>query len=227
MAFVSTDNLYNFRDLGGLRLRDGGVTRHGVFARSNIILNITPEETEMLRGKGFTTIVDLRTAAELEKYPHALRDAQGFTYLHRKFDDWWRDPFYSPEESAMYYIMLTLLRDNARGVLTTLAETEGGAMFNCHAGKDRTGITAALLLMIAGAEDREIIDDYHKTYTARWGEQPEEELLGKVKLLPVAENMEIFLDMFRARYGNVRDYCAWIGMTSQQVDRIHDKLVGC
>ena len=46
--YQPTDNLYNFRDLGGLKLRNGGETRYGVFARSNIILDITPEETEKM-----------------------------------------------------------------------------------------------------------------------------------------------------------------------------------
>ncbi len=61
--YTPTDNLYNFRDLGGLKLRDGGETLHGAFARSNIILDITSQETESLKRQGFTTIVDLRTAA--------------------------------------------------------------------------------------------------------------------------------------------------------------------
>ena len=224
--FIPDNNLYNFRDLGGYRLKKGGVTRSGVFARSNIILDITPEETEMLKQKGFTTIVDLRTEAEIDKYVHQLRNAPGFTYLHRKCDNWWRDPFYSPEESAMYYIMLTLLKDNVRGVLATLADVEGGVVFNCHAGKDRTGTTAALLLMIAGVEDKDIIDDYAKTYTARWGDAPKEELLGKQKLLPVAENMEMFLAMFKTKYGSVDEYCAWIGLPKEKVDRIREKFVG-
>lgn len=223
--FTPTDNLYNFRDLGGYRLKQGGVTRTGVFARSNIILEITPEETEMLKQKGFTTIVDLRTAEEIDKYRHQLRDVPGFTYLHRKCDNWWRDPFYSPEESAMYYIMLTLLKDNIRGVLSTLADAEGGAMFNCHAGKDRTGTTAALLLMIAGVEDKDIIDDYAKTYTARWGDTPREKLIGKQRLLPLPENMEIFLAMFKAKYGTVDEYCAWIGMPKKKVEKIRGKFV--
>ena len=41
-----TENLYNLRDLGGLELKNGEKTLYGAFARSNIILNITNEETE-------------------------------------------------------------------------------------------------------------------------------------------------------------------------------------
>ena len=224
--YQPTDNLYNFRDLGGLKLRNGGETRHGVFARSNIILDITPEETEMLKQKGFTTIVDLRTEAELEKYHHVLREHPDFTYIHSKCDDWWRDQFYTVEESAMYYIMLLLHRDNVRAILTHLADAEGAVMFNCHAGKDRTGITSALILLIAGVEDKEIIDDYAKTYKARWGDTPLEELWMKQRLLPIPENMEMFLAMLRARWGDVEGYCRFIDLPYDKVLSIRRKLTG-
>ena len=222
-----TENLYNLRDLGGLELKNGGKTLCGAFARSNIILKITPEETEMIKQQGFTTIVDLRTEAELEKFPHMLREHPDFTYIHSKCDDWWRDPFYTPEEAAMYYIMLLLHRDNMRAILTHLADTEGGVIFNCHAGKDRTGVTAALLLLIAGARDSEIIDDYAKTYSARWGNAPLEELWKKQqRLIPLPENMEIFLAMLRARWSNVEGYCRYIDLPHDKVLAIRRKLTG-
>jgi len=220
-----TENLYNFRDLGGLRLRNGGTTQSGVFARSNIIQKITPQETEFLKTQGYRNIVDLRTAAELEKYPHILRDDPDFTYIHSKCDDWWRDPFYTVEEAAMYYIMLLLHRDNIRAILTHLADAEGGVIFNCHAGKDRTGVTAALLLMIAGAEDSEIIADYAKTYTAAWdGIMPLEELWKNKRLVPLPENMELFLAMFRARFTDIEGYCRFIGLPSEKLSAIRRKL---
>ena len=58
---------------------------------------------------------------ELEKYVHQLSEHPDFTYIHAKCDNWWRDPFYGVEESAMYYMMLVLLYDNLRGVLTAIA----------------------------------------------------------------------------------------------------------
>ena len=225
--FQPTDNLYNFRDLGGLNLRSGGETRHGAFARSNVILQITPEETEALKQMGYTTIVDLRTEAELEKYPHMLREHPDFTYIHSKCDDWWRDPFYTVEEAAMYYIMLLLHRDNVRAILTHMADTEGGVMFNCHAGKDRTGITSALLLLIARVRDEDIIADYAKTYTARWdGVTPIEQLWPSKRLVPIPENMEMFLAMMRARWGDVEGYCRYIDLPYDKVLSIRRKLTG-
>ena len=224
--FVPPHNLYNFRDLGGHRLKQGGMTKYGAIARSNIMLEATEQEITRLKSLGFTTIVDLRTEMELEQYNHALREHPDFTYIHAKCDNWWRDPFYSAEESAMYYMMLTLLHDNMRGVLTAIADAKGGVVFNCHAGKDRTGTTAAICLLLAGVEDRDIIDDYAVTYTTRWGDTPVEQLLGKKKLLPIPENMELFLAMFRARYGTAEEYCRIIGLPHEKVLAIRHKLTG-
>ena len=219
-------NLFNFRDLGGYRLKNGGTTQCGTIARSNILLHASEEDIAKLKELGFTTIVDLRTEMELEKYVHQLSNHPDFTYIHAKCDNWWRDPFYGVEESAMYYMMLVLLYDNIRGVLTAIADAESGVVFNCHAGKDRTGITAALCLMIAGAEDRDIIDDYAKTYDSYWGDTPKEELLGQKKLIPVAEVMERFLAMFRARFGTVEEYCRIIGLPREKMLTIRRKLTG-
>ena len=218
-------NLFNFRDLGGYRRKNGITTKCGAIARSNLLMHASEEDIAKLTSLGFTTIVDLRTDMELEKYTHQLSDHPDFTYIHAKCDNWWRDPFYGPEESAMYYMMLTFLHDNVRGVLSAIADAEGGVIFNCHAGKDRTGITAAICLLLAGVEDRDIIDDYAKTYTAYWGDVPREELAGK-KLIPVPENMEMFLAMFRARYGTVEEYCRIIGLPREKMLAIRRKLTG-
>ena len=219
-------DLFNFRDLGGYRLKNGGETKYGAIARSNILLQASEEDIAKLKALGFTTIVDLRTEMELEKYQHQLRDHPDFTYIHAKVDNWWRDDFYGAEESAMYYMMLTRLYENVCGTLTAIADAESGVVFNCHAGKDRTGITAALCLLIAGAEDRDIIDDYAKTYTAYWGDTPKEELVGKKTLIPVAENMEMFLAMFRTRYLTVEEYCRIIGLPREKMLAIRRKLTG-
>ncbi len=126
----------------------------------------------------------------------------------------------------MYYIMLLLFRDNMRTILTHLADAPGGVMFNCHAGKDRTGITAALLLLIAGVEDRDIIDDYAKTYAARWGDTPLERLWLKQPLIPLPGNMEMFLAMLRARWTDVEGYCRFIDLPYDKVVAIRRKLTG-
>jgi protein-tyrosine phosphatase len=49
-------------------------------------------------------------------------------------------------------------------ILTDLAdESRLPAVFHCAAGKDRTGIVAALLLSVLGVPEEDILDDYELT----------------------------------------------------------------
>jgi hypothetical protein len=202
----------------------GGVTKYGAFARSDLPIRLAPDEIGVLREAGFTNIVDLRTPEETIKFKHALDGEPGFKYYNRRLDYWLRADFYGPEESALYYHMLLTYKENVRAIFTLMAEAEGGVVFNCYAGKDRTGTVAALLLLLAGVPDVEIAADYHATLTNLWP-YAEEEKLRKYALIPHAETMLIFLDMFRKKYGNVDCYFSQTGLTAEMIERLRTKLV--
>lgn len=216
-------SIKNFRDLGGLRLTGGGLTRHGVFARSDLPKTLKPEELDALREGGFTTVIDLRIPDEMLCFPHALEHAEGFDYHPLKLDNWLRDRFYTPSESAAYYHMLLAYKDNLLPILTLCADAGTGVFFNCYAGKDRTGVLAALLLLLAGVCDEDIIADYRATYDSFWGGVPEEKMKFR-RLVPVAENMVIFLDIFRRKYGDAESYCRSIGLDNEKINKIRRKL---
>ncbi len=220
----SFTNMRNYRDLGGHASSSGKITKYGVFARSDLPKTLTREEIEALRSAGFTTVLDLRTPEETIKFKHALDGETGFKYYNRKFDNYLRADFYGPEESAIYYHMLLAYRENVRAIFTVLAEVEGGIIFNCYAGKDRTGTTAALLLMLAGVPDSEIAEDYHKTLANLWPDCDEENLRNRA-LIPHAETMEIFLDMFHKKYGDAESYLKLIGLPGSAVERIKFKFI--
>lgn len=75
-------------------------------------------------------------------------------------------------------------------------------------------------------EDRYIIEDYAKTYTARWGDTPLEKLLPTQRLIPIPDNMELFLSMFRARWTDVEGYCNFIGLPREKLLILRRKLTG-
>src|SRR5207245_1879248 len=65
-----------------------------------------------------------------------------------------------------YTLMLGRFQQNVAAVLMAIARApDGGVLFHCHAGKDRTGLVAALLLALAGTPDEIIAQDYHLSYT--------------------------------------------------------------
>src|SRR5207245_953914 len=63
------------------------------------------------------------------------------------------------------YIGMLLHSAPLFGVLLTgfVEPTNRPAVFHCHAGKDRTGIAAALLLLAVGVDRETILDDYELT----------------------------------------------------------------
>ncbi|MGI6167858.1 MAG: tyrosine-protein phosphatase [Eubacteriales bacterium] len=217
-------SIANFRDLGGYRTKTGGRTKYGAFARSDLPKTLTREETDALRAAGYTTVVDLRTPEETIINKNALCGEPGFNYYNLKLDNWLRASFYGPWETAVYYHMLLALTGNVWAIFEVLAEAEGGTIINCYSGKDRTGTVSALLLMIAGVEDSEIVSDYHKTLPNIWPGMSPEELRGH-RLVAVAEAMEIFLDMFREKYGDVEHYFSLTGLAPEAIAKIRAKLV--
>jgi len=166
----------NARDLGGLRLAGGGLTRSGVLVRSDTLQWLTAEDARVLAGDvGLRTVIDLR--AELE----AAREGTGplpdlIDYHNVSFvpGEWVMpdDPrfplivqdFRSIDQVEHYLNIPRLAGERVARVLRLLARPGATpALFHCAAGKDRTGVLAAILLEIAGVEPGEIVADYELT----------------------------------------------------------------
>src|SRR5215831_3584959 len=131
MTAIDLQGAFNVRDLGGLRTRDGRRTRYGLIYRSDSLDSITPADARILFDKlGIGTIVDLRTKAETE--------LSGLLF---------------PVPRCRFSVLVEG-RAAVRGTFGVIAENlpKGVAtLFHCAAGRDRTGIIAALLLGVAAA----------------------------------------------------------------------------
>lgn len=69
------------------------------------------------------------------------------------------------ESTSMYYLHhLKTMPERAGHALETLARApEGGVLFHCKSGRDRTGLIALLLLSAVNVDPEEIVDDYLET----------------------------------------------------------------
>lgn len=113
-------------------------------------------------------------------------------------------------------------------VFRLIASAEGGAMVNCQAGKDRTGVVSALLLMLCGVSEDDIVYDYMLTRECS-GERfrkihqnfPE---LDMNIVIPNERNMRRFLELFRERFQDIRHYFAEIGLSEKERERLCQKL---
>ena len=102
-------------------------------------------------------------------------------------------------------------------------------MINCTAGKDRTGVVSAVLLGICGVSEAEIVADYMltKTYNQKRFELIHQNFpdIDMNIVIPSERYMEEFLHLLKAKYGSFRQYLLAIGVTSDEIDGIKEKLL--
>lgn len=166
MRSLAVDGLVNARDLGGLPLMGRGTTPRGVFFRSENVDAVTARGWDKLHSLGVRTVVDLRQDAERER--DRRRRPEWLVTAHVDLDglenvDFWRD--YADNGlwgTAAYFLPhLTAMPERAGAALAAAADAdEGGVLFHCVSGRDRTGLVAMLLLSLIGAEPEAIVDDY-------------------------------------------------------------------
>ncbi|WP_131747806.1 tyrosine-protein phosphatase [Frankia sp. Cppng1_Ct_nod] len=167
----------NVRDLGGLPTTDGRSTRSGRLLRSDTVQELTSDDVVTLRDYyGLRTILDLRAKVEIAREGRGPLAHEKIAYHHLSFipgefvmPDDPRFPLIiadlSSQDRAEHYLdYLRLAPEAVAGALRLLARPGSlPALFHCAAGKDRTGVLAALLLDIAGVHREAIVADYTVT----------------------------------------------------------------
>ena len=151
----------NTRDLGGHPAAGGRVTVPDRIWRSDRQENPDPEDIALLRSKGITTIIDMRTEEDNLTKPSFFRSLEGFTFLNYPIIEGDTIPE-SVEAVPGSYINIAR-SENMPRILKAIADADTGVMYNCAAGKDRTGVVTAILLMLCGVSDEEITADYMLT----------------------------------------------------------------
>lgn len=164
------ENIRNFRDLGGR-----GPIRPGVLYRSGNLSEAADAELSCLSGLGIKTVIDLRVDREAASGPDRLPSGAallrvplllngstpGHTAVFRI-----KNGTAGPPKADMtegYFLMASQYAPSFGRALASIAESEGAALFHCQHGKDRTGVLAALILSLAGADPAFVMEDYLKT----------------------------------------------------------------
>lgn len=215
------------RDIGGIITRSGRRIAEHVFVRSNLPLGLSEAHMSFLLEKGLHTVIDLRSDAELALQRSDLSDPR-FDYHHIPLTG--ADRPKSEEQIAPGYLKMLGDSPSIASALTAMAYAPAGSIFHCAAGKDRSGVLAMILLLLADAYTEDIIADYQLSYVFI-----QDEILQHRKQFPdlptwvgqsKMEYMEQTLSMFKARYETIETYLEVIGLSPGLIARLLIKLFG-
>ncbi|MGH8983790.1 MAG: tyrosine-protein phosphatase [Acidimicrobiia bacterium] len=164
------EGVTNFRDLGGYPTSSGGRTRWGHVFRADALHHLTPSDLDAFERLGLRVVYDLRTDDEREREPNPMH-SRHVSLLSRRAagetPDW--SGFQQTVDGERwlherYLDMLATAGPFFGRLLAGLAGPDGvPAVFHCAAGKDRTGLAAALLLTWLDVDRDAVLDDYELT----------------------------------------------------------------
>jgi protein-tyrosine phosphatase len=221
-----------------------------VVIRSDNVASLTQEGRQAMIDYGVATVIDLRSDSEVKGSPGppfsqfqstSPVSTQGdglvsgsLQYLHLALiDDATAGVLNeAPTMPERYVLMLDKRQAAVGAIFNGIAASEGPVLFHCFAGKDRTGLVAAILLSLAGVEPEAIGADYAETdfqLAARYEEwlakaTPErlESMRNELQCPP--EWMLSTLEHVERRWGGVEAYLEAAGVSPSAIARLQDKL---
>lgn len=234
---------FNVRDLGGYPTEDGHQTRWKTLIRSGNLDKLSPAGQQTLIDYGVKTIIDLRDGWEVERYPNVFAQAASVTYRHlpligytmadREAQKKLEGPDIEMHQFYTQYIAECQSRIGA--IISAIADSDGCTVFHCYAGKDRTGIVAALILSVVGVSEDIIAEDYHISETNVTHLLERRRALALARGLDTARLDHIYaakpqtiLTLLRGiteQYGDVRHYLELCGVSQGQLERLRERFV--
>lgn len=183
----------NFRDLGGYTTADGRAVRWGRVYRSGTLAEIDESGIVQIEKLGIETVFDLRSAEE--RTAAASRLPSSVTTLHVPIKDpsrfgrlrilqvllFRRNHLADVLFDAYTRVMLDGNGKVLGSILSDIADSSAPVLIHCTAGKDRTGLTSALLLELLGVPRESIVGDY--ALSARFEAQIARRLDGDLRVL--------------------------------------------
>ncbi|WP_119696088.1 tyrosine-protein phosphatase [Microbacterium halotolerans] len=156
----------NLRDLGGTPVADG-VMRTGFAIRADDLSTADADSAADLVDGGLAAVIDLRSHAEVSLTGRGPLAAMPVTFHHVPFltsiGDAAENAFDQSSFERLYVRMFESAAPRIVQALAVIATSRGAAAFHCAAGQDRTGVLAASLLLVLGASEDVIVEDYART----------------------------------------------------------------
>lgn len=241
---IALEGSSNFRDLGGYRTADGRQVRTGLVYRSASTDYLTASDLGTIEKLGIRSFCDLRDTAERQpKRPAGVAAPAVVTWKDQppgKID------LSSPDAARqaildVYRQMPELYGTQVGDILRRVAKGDLPLLFNCTAGKDRTGFTAAVLLKTLGVPHETVMADYlasnHHYDTAKAarltsgshpgfsGQAPDAATLAAIAGVD-REWLEASFAAIDARYGSLDGYLKrGLGLSALEIAAIRRRML--
>lgn len=250
------EGIPNFRDFGGYATACGRGLKTGRLYRSGHHHQATDEDLRKLEGLGIGVIVDLRRTAEREREPSRRWTGFSAKVIDNDLPDVdkpWEEvlqgadptPGFFRRISREWYLRAPFeprLIDLYSRYLEALAQTDGAVLIHCAAGKDRTGLLAAITHHLAGVHRDDLVQDYlltneapsQRTHAPRvakmiakhTGRAPSDEAV-RVAMGVHADDLDLAFAEIDARYGSLDGYLEKaLGLKSDRRAAIEARRLG-
>lgn len=236
----------NLRDLGGIAVA-GGVLRERLAIRTDDLALVTEEVADELVTGGLTSIIDLRSNAEVALSGRGPLGSRAVAYHHIALmtdvgESMREHPMFTHESmGASYVAMVDTAAPQLVTALNVIAYSPGTTAFHCAAGRDRTGVLAAMLLLVLGASDDDIVTDYARTDANMpaimqrtsgvmgplWAKLgfDEERMRSALPAGEMAVSMRILLSTLRERHGDPLAPLRAAGLSDDTISRLRERAL--
>lgn len=169
----------NFRDLGGYQTTDGRYVRWGLIYRSGVLTYLTPADMTYLSQAGIRVVCDFRTRQENDAAPEKWIPSADVEHLSlpigtdkNKNGNTTVQSVVAghPTTEQLRATMMRIYSDFAFSaapqyakLFEQLEQDRLPLLYHCTAGKDRTGVFSAFLLLTLGVPEKTVLEDYALT----------------------------------------------------------------
>lgn len=234
---LALDGAHNVRDLGEYKNQEREELKTHQFLRADSLHNLSPSDQEKLEAYGVKAVIDLRSRQEREKAPCVWEHSGQVAYYSVPMLDEMNSSGFQgmlPERmSKLYMELLENSQKEFAQIFKIMCRYERECVvFHCTAGKDRTGVTAMLLLNLAGVESQVIAADYAASehYMRETFRQQKEQMksygieIPEYMLESKPREMERTLEFLVSEYGSAGGYLEKIGLTREEIGKLKGKL---
>ncbi len=224
----------NIRELGGYVNEDGIRLKTHKLLRGDDLSNLTEEGIKELQEYGIQVCIDLRRYEEKKELDPFYKSN---TLVYHSIPINGEVNMQSPPGDLLYELYVCILEKHSQTLLRELriiAAEEAGIVFHCTAGKDRTGVTAMLILSICGVAKEQIIADYEPSgkniekQVKKQKQQLEEAGIKGVReeiFESKADTMRRTLEYLEEKYDGSVNYLRKIGLSELEIEQIRKKML--